>query len=209
MKAFVAFLVTLVFSLVVIGQENQFPNELQGFRFFAEGKLNGFEMGKTTKKDVEKLFGNPCEKPCDYDSDWRIEFWYFDDRAYMESYTHGKYGEKFDYKYFAPATEHLGTIRSITIRPKTSVPFLAIKFPKVFEVMSQSISGEKSNGEWEYVSYDTYRDELGLTYTFWNDDVHQKIDYLGQIMQNGDLVSIEYEIPDSVEKTMFVQTTKQ
>lgn len=209
MRGGFTFILILASFIYVSAQDSPFPNELSGFKFFGEGKLNGFQMGKTTKKDVEKVFASTCEKPCDYDSDWKIEFWYFDERAYIESYSQGKYGEKFDYKYFVPAPERLGTIRSVTIHPKKSFPFLMINFPKVFERMSQSVTGEKSNGEWEYVSYDTYRDELGLTYSFWNDDQHQKIDYLGRIMQNGDLVSIEYEIPDSVEKTMFVQTTKQ
>lgn len=66
--------VGLVLASAVCGsaQSVQFPNELKGYEFFGKGKLNGLKLGSSKKSDVEKIFGQSCEKQCDYNDDFNM-----------------------------------------------------------------------------------------------------------------------------------------
>ncbi len=73
-KIFIVLTFLLAFAACISAQENTFPNELKGFEFFGNGKLKDLKLGSSKKEDVKKIFGEYCEKYCDYDENFKIKF---------------------------------------------------------------------------------------------------------------------------------------
>ncbi len=128
-----AFLLTVIFVQNFQAQGSQYPNELKGYEFFGKGKLAGLKPGVSTKEDVKKIFGKKCEKVCDYDSDWTVNFSFYENNWTKED-TNEK-GERLVY-YLEP--KYLEKLRKIEISPKKQLSFTNISFPNTFQKLSRS-----------------------------------------------------------------------
>lgn len=200
----VKILIGLLVFLMLIGartsaaQTDQYPNELKDYEFFGKGKLASLKIGVSTKEDLKKLFGEKCEKICDYDADWLINFSFYENSWTKEEINSG--GEKSIY-YLKP--EYLGKLRKIEITPKKQVSFSSISFPNAFQKLSRTQGTKSRNGKGKMTTYEVYKDSDGLTYELFgttNDDTKNRN---GQFFRPGDLVSIQYNLSREQERMMF------
>src|SRR5688572_18950567 len=76
MKPILTMFLVLGFAMGVDSHAQSFPNELDGYRFFGEGKLKHLTFGSTKKADIVKLFGSSCERECEYDERLLVTFDY-------------------------------------------------------------------------------------------------------------------------------------
>ena len=195
------FLLSLVFVETSQAQNNPYPNELKGYEFARNGKLKGLTSGVSTKADVKKIFGKNCENQCDYDTDWTVNFSYYENN-WIKDNTNEK-GEKsvyyLDFKY-------LGNLRKIEIRPKRQVSFGKVSFPKTFQKLSRSlITDDTRTGKNRMITYELFQDSLGLTYELFGTTDYDNIKAKSEkLYKKGDLFSIQYSISKEQEKAMFI-----
>ncbi len=195
------FLLSLIFVETSQAQNNPYPNELKGFEFAGNGKLKGLIPGVSTKADVKKIFGKICENQCDYDTDWTVNFSYYENNWIKEN-TNEK-GEKLisylDSKY-------LGNLRKIELRPKRQVSFGKVSFPKTFQKLSRSlIIDDTRTGKSRMITYELFQDFLGLTYELFSTTEYDNIkDKNEKLYKKGDLFSIQYSISKEQEKVMYI-----
>jgi hypothetical protein len=195
------FLLSLVFVETSQAQNNPYPNELKGYEFARNGKLKGLTPGVSTKADVKKIFGKNCENQCDYDTDWTVNFSYYENN-WIKDNTNEK-GEKsvyyLDFKY-------LGNLRKIEIRPKRQVSFGKVSFPKTFQKLSRSlITDDTRTGKNRMITYELFQDSLGLTYELFGTTDYDNIKAKSEkLYKKGDLFSIQYSISKEQEKVMFI-----
>ena len=188
-KIFIFFALLLVFALQVSAQSVQSPNELNGYEFFAKGKLKNLQFAVSSKDDVKEIFGANCEKKCDYDANWSISFEYFDDIWMKES--RNEKDEKIVYKL---DSKYLRKLRSIEIRPKKPISFANVAFPRVFQKFLVASSG--FNSDKSRVSGDeAFQDSSGLTY---------EICQINCDSGDKELVLIRYDIPKELKDTLFI-----
>ncbi len=180
------------------------PNELKGYQFFSNGKLNKLKIGVSTKENVEAIFGTICKEFCNYDSNWKIQFEYFDEKTLITSYYFDGNGNKTDIKKFAPLPEYHGKIRSVKLISQKTISLSKVTFSDKFYKFSSVAFGHDFDGQATHVAYDSYTDSYGLKYT-----VFDKISFSTlqnkDNRQSGDLISIEYTIPKELEDKMFVE----
>lgn len=187
------------------------PNELAGYEFFKQGKLNKIRLGVSTKTDIEEIFGSNCEKPCDYDPNWLISFEYFNKGLFLIEENLIKSTEK----HYVPKKEVIGKIRSVIISPKKRVSFDSFTFSNEFEKHSYLETGylrrndktDKDDG----VLIDVYTDSYGLQYAFFDKftgdtfkDTFNLRKHFGKF-RNGDLISIKYAIPEKLQNIFFIE----
>jgi hypothetical protein len=112
---------------VSVSMTAQFPNELDGYKFFANGKLKGLQLLASSREDVKRVLGSDCEKQCDYDANWSISFQYFD-----EIWTREESNSRGDRRVYKLDPKYLGKLRQIDLKPKQAVSFANISFPAAF-----------------------------------------------------------------------------
>jgi hypothetical protein len=156
----------------------------------------------STKEDVAKIFGSDCDRRCDYDENWQINFEYFGSITKEETVDDKRI------KY-VPRKDLIGTIYSFTLIPKQNIPFGKISFPTKFRQSSGFSVGDSMGEDGRLTSavgtsYKTYFDRYGLEYT-----VYRSGYTVGkaekETRREGDLMLIEYKIPAKIEKTTFVE----
>lgn len=166
------------------------PNELEGYKFFSEGKLNKLKLGFSTKEDVRKILGEPRlanknDELYDYDSNWEIKFVYFYE-SYQGPYRRAK-------PSLVLASEYVGRIYKIMLFPKKVVSFNEITFPTVFKRGTGNYGG---NANYTYFYFDSYSlvYEMFESSTIKNDSRRQ-----------GDLIKIVYEIPYNLVQDLLIE----
>lgn len=185
------------------GQLNTYPNELKGYQFFNKGKLKELKLTLSTREDVKKNFGSDCENGCDYDNNWKITISYFG-TMHKEITVDNK-----RIKY-VPKADYLERIYSICLIPKQRISFSQVVFPSKFRKYKSFSIGDSFDSRGRLTaaigtSYETYLDRYGLSFI-----IFEKVSYtVGEVEKNdrlkGDLISIEYSIPEKIEETMFVE----
>ena len=155
-KIFIAFTFLLAFTVCVSAQSVQFPNELKGYEFFGNGKLKDLKLGSSKKKDVEMIFGESCEKFCDYDETFKIKF------EYLAALDDCMTTEDIRDRAMCPQNEFVGTISSITLEPKQDQILKDLSTSKFNKVGGGSIT-QKGSGV--SVSYTSFTDKYGLKYS--------------------------------------------
>ncbi len=193
-------LVLGIFSICISAQSSEYPNELAGYQFFGSGKLKDLQLLVSSKDDVKRIFGEKCEKQCDYETDWSISFEYFEDIWIKESRNAkgDKLTSSLDLKY-------LGKLRVIGIRPKKQISFLSISFPDVFKKLIITSTTDGRSGNSRMSVNDAFQDSSGLTYEIYSrtnyDDIRTKN---ARVYHKGELVLIRYNIREDTEKALFV-----
>jgi hypothetical protein len=200
LKVLLNFILLSVFAAGVPAQSDQYPNELQGYEFFGNGKLKALQLTVSSKDDVRKVFGEKCEKQCDYDDDWSIGFEYYEDIWIRESRndTGGKVTYLLDSKY-------LGKLRAVELHPKKQISFADTEFPVEFQKLVTTSTSDARSGKSRMTVNDAFQDSCGLTYEIFSrtnyDDIKNKN---AKAYTKGELVLIRYDIPKESEKDLFV-----
>lgn len=189
-KIFVFFTFLFAFAVCVSAQNAQFPNELKGYHFFNKAKLKELKLGVSTKQDVIEIFGENCQDVCDYNQNWVVNFTYFD------NVTKGGWRKE---KTYISISKYLGKLYSIRLQPKLNISFKKTVFPLRFKY---STGGWRDNGVTIY--YLAYSDKYGLEYRIFDETAFTKYKSRSK-WKRGDLLSIEYQIPEKLEKTMFIE----
>ena len=197
------FAVIACFLLVdsgVSAQSDQYPNELEGYKFFGRGKLKDLHLLVSTKDDVKRIFGEKCEKRCDYDLNWSVNFEYFDD-IWITERSNAK-GDKLTYTL---DPKYLGKLRVIELRPKNSIYFKNITFPRSFERIITTSTTDARGGKSRMTVNDAFQDAIGLTYEIFvrtnYGDMKTKD---SRSFNEGELVVIHYRIPAGQQRSLFV-----
>jgi len=187
---------------IPLDSNKPFPNEMNNFKFFGEGKLSALTFGVSTIDDVRSIFGTPLQTKFgseiyDYDSDWLIVFGYFSsDYSALTKYVlvNGATVTRKD----VVRPEYIGKINYISLRPKKSFPFSQINYP------DKSVTASQREGDF----YSPYRDRYGLTYKVLNREVGHFIG-LGEKanvkLSRGDITEIEYRYPCVIDKNIYVE----
>lgn len=183
-------------ALIKLEELNTYPNELKGYEFFDKGKLKGLKLTISTKEDVQNNFGADCERSCDYDENWTAYFSYFGD--FYRERTENDVKTKIISK-----PEYLGKLYSITLRPKKTVLFDKVVFPSKFHISYGHTAAHDGKGGGTNTSYHSFTDRYGLEYSILEEISLTTIKDLK--WQKGELMSIEYTIPEKLEKEMFVE----
>ena len=182
------------------------PNELPGYEFFAKGKLKGVRLGVSTREDMRRIFGDTCEGKCDYDQNWSVFVNYFGDETVMSrSSSEGEFE-------LVPKPEFVGTLRFVTMIPKDCLPFSKVKFPRRFSHgLTHAVGDDWGPNGFEGATHsvsDTYTDGYGLRYTVYSKETFNNSRQKGGVLRKGDLVDIEYEIPEAVEEIIYIKVPK-
>lgn len=160
-------------AICISAQANQYPNELKGYDFFGSGKLKDLHLTASSKNDVKKVFGENCEKHCDYDEDWLISFKYFED-IWVKTDRNEK-DEKLT--YFLDS-KYLGKLRSVEIRPKKQVSFVNVAFSNAFQQLVSTTITDARTGKSSMTANDAFQDLHGLSYELYSrtnyDDIKSK-----------------------------------
>lgn len=184
------------------GKLNTYPNELQGYNFFDKGKLKGLKVTVSTREDVKKNFGSDCESGCDYNNEWSVDFSYFGTMTKEMTVNEKK-------TKYVPKEEYVGKVYSIRLIPKKRVSFSQITFSNKFSQSNGFSVGDGFDSEGNLTaaagtSYDSYKDRYGLEYTIFETGytvgTAKKSEH-----SKGNLIEIEYSIPNQIEETMFVE----
>lgn len=180
------------------------PNELPGYEFFAKGKLKKIRLGISTREDITRLFGSPCEGECNYDENWTIFVNYFEEDAVATQTTY--LDDRKSEIELVPKPEVVGTIRSVALRPKKRISFLGVFFPRRFAKGSSHTVGDSwdENGFAGAVhsTSDTYTDGYGLEYSVFDKETFNNLrdkESRESSIQKGDLLAIEYTLPESLD----------
>jgi hypothetical protein len=184
------------------GELNSYPNELDGYKFFDQGKLKGLKLTVSTREEVEKIFGSDCDADCDYNENWKISFDYFGPISKEKTVDNKKIT-------YVPKKELVGKIYSITLFPKRKLPFDRIAFPRQLKQLSSFSVGDNFDTSGQLTSaagtsYKTYLDRYGLKYEIYEGG-YTVGDAKKDDRRKGDLMLIEYTIPDKIEETTFVE----
>lgn len=191
------FLLTLVLASPAQAQNEPYPNELNGFEFFGNGKLKGLKPGVSTKETVKNIFGEKCEYFCDYSEDWTVTFSF-----YEIDQTKEEINEKGEKTLYYIDSKYLWKLRSIELRPKKQISLAEVSFPSGFEKTikrRQLTNVEKGRGR--LINYEVYQDSFGLIYEIYAKPVNEVNNEKGY--NKGDVASVLYIIPKAQEKDMF------
>jgi hypothetical protein len=198
-KFFIIFTFLLAFAFQVSAQANSYPYELRGYEFFDKENLKKLRLGVSTKQNVTEIFGENCEDLCNYNQNWIINFTYFDQIE--------KGGVRKE-KTYVPVSRYLGKLYSISLRPKLKISFKKTVFPSRFKYSTGGSRGiYKTRGSGDngvIIYYIAYSDKYGLEYRIFNEMTLTKYKNRSK-WEKGSLLSIEYQIPEKLEKTMFVE----
>ncbi|HEX8196642.1 MAG TPA: hypothetical protein VF571_10685 [Pyrinomonadaceae bacterium] len=182
----------LSLTLNNFAQENQFPNEIEGYQFFKDGRLRGLKLLVSTKNDVKAVMGENCQNGCDYDQDWEINF------SYVGSNWYKKITENGVERIYKPKPELIGTLQSVSFRPKRQILLSeSIVFPKEFECLN----GETTSGKIKYNSR-ICMDKERLIYNISNQSTADGKVFRGQLM------SVSYISPKKDDDGIFALIEK-
>jgi|SRR5215213_4059699 len=182
------------------------PNELDSYKFFAEGKLNKLKLGISTKEAVRTFFGVPKLESknidfYDYDDDWQIQFIYFDEQISTIYTSTFRNGIQINTK-LVPLTEVIGKISKIRLIPKKFISFSQITFSNQF---SKQINSGSYDSEMKKVfEYYIYQDSFGLEYRILDKMISSNPENTKSRSQLS-LMSIEYTIPYKLKEKIFVE----
>jgi hypothetical protein len=132
--AFCAFVVVASFANAGDRPHNRYPNELQGFRFYAE-YLAPLEPGLSDEETVRRVLG---DTPAVRRHGWTIGTFYT-----------AKGGPVYN--------PTLGPLAEVTLRPDSVIPMASVKFPRRFAHCHSFVSEIN-------ISFDVYSDTFGLEY---------------------------------------------
>lgn len=189
----------LIFCTYIFAQKDVYPNELEGFRFFGNGKLEHLKLLVSSKDEVMRIFGSSCENPCDFDENWTIKFEYFDDVWIKESSNNN--GEK---RTYLLDSKFVGKTRSMILKPKNRVSFVNKVFPAAFERVIITSTTDAKDGRNRATVNDAFQDANGLTYELFSRTNYDDIKNKDFSYEKGDLVLIRYNITKPMEKNLFV-----
>ena len=186
------------------------PNEMPGYEFFKKGKLKPIRLAISTKSDMRRIFGDTCESTCDYDEDWEIYAEYYDDRVEF-SRTSGDTDETRIETEYEPRPEFVGILESLRLTPKRRISFLKTLFPRTFGNSEEYSIGdawdENGFGGAVHTTSTVYADGFGLAYRVFGaetfNNLRNKSPKTKEPVRKGDLISIEYSVPDSFEDKIF------
>lgn len=182
----------LSLALNGFAQENQFPNEIEGYQFFKDGRLRGLKLLVSTKNDVKAVMGENCENGCDYDQDWEIGFSYVGSNWYRKSTENGVE------RIYKPKPQLIGTLQSVSFRPKRHILLSeSVVFPKEFECLN----GVTTSGKIKYNSR-TCMDKKRIIYNISNETTTDGKVFKGQLM------SIIYISPKKDDDGIFALIEK-
>lgn len=190
------------------------PNELPGYEFFKKGKLKNIRLGISTREDMKNIFGADCYGTCDYDDNWEIFVNYFESDRPSDA-TGYKEVDGVRY-YLTPKHEFVNTLRFINLMPKKPIPFKRMVFPRSFS-RNQSYS---IGDDWDkdgfagavHTTIDIYTDGYGLRYEIYGAETFNNLKNPKpdpHPAKKGDLIGIEYSIPDALENKIYNKTTRK
>ena len=191
------------------------PNELRGYEFFRKGRLKSIRLGVSTIEDMRAIFGDTCESACAYDENWQLWAEYYEDRAeFTRSVTES--GKTTEETEFIPRPEFVGKLQSVRLSPKKSVSFLNRTFPKTFGKSERNSIGDA----WDlngfagavHTTWTLFTDGYGLEYSVYGaetfNNLRDKTPPKTDPLRGGDLGSIEYSLPDSLNDRIFNRRPK-
>jgi hypothetical protein len=204
----------------LLGLDNPFPNEAEGFKFYNRGKLTGITIASSKIDEVREIFGTPLKtspsaEHFDYDSDWKIIFYYFTKSdKYEEFYGKNTYGER---NYFSDDKENEGATtnndvvvkKRFVIKPENIGLITAIEFiPKKNISLNPNAILEKSSQVNTYTreSYKLYRVSNGLSYEVFDRETGRLMNSAGEVIltySRGDIMQIRYDYPCILNKSGF------
>lgn len=193
MKFSLFFILILIFASFVFAQEKQFPNELEGFKFFGSGRLKNLKIGRSNGKDVEQIFGKKClaEDKCEYDEKFLVTVDYLDLSDCMTTL-------KIRDRMMCPLEKYIGGIESITLTPRNTIRI---------ESISTDIFGKRTGGGifpkggGESIYYESFADEFGLKYSFRKNDGTTHFPMPKTV--GGELYSVNYALSEELETEIF------
>lgn len=175
--------VGLVLGLVLLtfAQGIRFQNEIQGYKLYGKGKLNGIALKTSTRADVEAAFGTDCEwRFCPYDDKWEVMFIYLGDMWPEETRVEG------EFKYtLAQSPEYVDHLWYIQFKPKETISFANITFPTAFVK-------ERNTMMHSGTSVLDFRDGSGLFYRISDEEFGK-----------GTLITVSYRIPEKDQADAF------
>lgn len=193
----------LIFTLNLHAQKKAYPNELKDYEFFGRGRLSKISLAQSTKQDIEKIFGEDCISPCDFNENWRIRFEYLGDFALTVWDRKAK-----GYKEKIPKPQYLGKLYSIIFLPKNRISIKKEDFPFAF-VRGPGATRSASSRRWEY-SYSTLSDKYGLHYNLLETIEardNSNVSANAVLSRNkGDLIEIAYGIPAKKQKGIWIKS---
>jgi len=197
-RGFVAIAFILTVWGITVAQQNAYPNELKAYEFFGSGRLSGLRLITSGKTEVKAIFGNNCEKSCDYDPNWKIHFEYFEDIWTTESHnvSGGKTVYSLDPKY-------LGKLRLVRLTPKGEIFLDAGDLPPAFTRTILTSTSDRASGKSRMTVSDAFSDEFGLTYEIYNRTNYDEIKDTPK-RARGELVAVKYELTPAAQKALFI-----
>jgi hypothetical protein len=141
-----------------LDSDNPFSNEIEGFKFFGQGKLRSFKLGVSTIDDARNTFGTPLKvigfsEFFDYDSDWLIIFSYLTSSVSKTTPFTTSDGVTVMRKYVI-RPEYIGRINRIQMFPKRNFQFNKMSYP------DKTVKERRGESDSDY----TYTDRYGLAY---------------------------------------------
>ena len=195
-------LIAAVLSLAsaMSAQTTQYPNELNGYEFFGSGKLKGLHLLSSTRDDVKRVFGTGCEKQCDLDADWTVNFEYFD-----EAWTREESNNRGDKRVYKLDPIYVGKLRQIDVKPKNRVSLANVTFPAAFSktIISAAPDPNDPRAGARATVYDSFGDADGLSYQIFGPANPPPLPG-SRMFKLGELMLIRYAIPKEREKSLFV-----
>lgn len=181
------------------------PNEIRGYEFFNKGKLNDIRIGKSTREDIKRLFSSDCEAGCGYDHDWNLRAEYISAGLAWTSTVGDNVTEYF------PKEEFIGKLESLSFTPKKQISFRRINFPSNRFSSGKQMSigdawGEDGFEGAVHTSYGVHEDGYGLRYTVYDEETFNNLQTKQESKDKrkmGDLIQIEYLIPDSLKEKVY------
>lgn len=192
------------------------PNELTGLEFFAKGKLSSIRLGISTKDQMQSIFGSSCEGGCAYDDQWTIWAGYFSPESITTETTADEKGTEIKYEY-VPKAEFIGRLRYVHLSPKGRIALRGKKFSGAFgKNHSTSIGDAWGLDGFEgavHTSLLIRADGYGLEYRIYEKETFNNLASKHKTSkpkaEAGDLVTIEYSIPDTLSLLIHDRRVKQ
>lgn len=162
----------------------EFPNELDEFKFYRNGRLADIKLTLSTTADVVRTFGEECLKTCELDENWKVSL------LRLVKGINGCTGAGCRTK-LPILPEYIGRVWEITITPKKRVSFAKIRISEKFKQLRWGPVA------WDKNEYISYFDENNLSYRVLAEDSadgkHKK----------GDLKEIVYRVPWSEDLPFY------
>ncbi len=191
------------------------PNEIRGYEFFRKGKLNPIRIGISTKDDVRRIFNDACETECDYDENWQLWADYYEDGIAFTQTTGDSKDAEVKTEFF-PRPEFIGKLQTLRLTPRKPISFLRVIFPKTFAKNERYSIGD----DWDengfagavHSTTNTYTDGYGLEYSVYDKETfnnrRSKEREQKNAVHSGDLIGIEYRMPDSLNDVIYIGQVK-